>query len=136
VVSNANSYDWTIHSISSFYFNSIQYCVFSGFRKILDSAGVNNNYSIWVTALLNNKSRASSGDGTKDLWMTPVAVMPIGSASSTNFNTFTYPSASVVNGMVNITFRAIVVDFYKPNLAGKYGTNRYDTHELYVDSVR
>lgn len=102
---NANSYDWTIHSLGAYYLNGLQYCAFSGFRNVLDSVGVNANYSVWVTATLNI-ARVSA----KDLWMAPVPVLPVGSASSVNQNSFTFPSGTVSNGMVYLTALATLVD--------------------------
>ncbi len=106
---NANSYDWSIHSLGAFYLNGVQYCVFSGYRNILDSVNVksNPNYAIWVTGLLYD---AGTGTGVNDLWTQPIAIIPIGSASSTNQNSFTFPSASVINGIVYVTFNATIVD--------------------------
>lgn len=102
---NVNSYDWTIHSLGAYYLNGIQYCTFSGFRNVLDSIGINANYSIWVASLLNYATVAG-----KNLFSSPVAAMPVGSASAINQNSFIYPSGSVINGMAYITFQATVVD--------------------------
>lgn len=101
----ANSGDWTIHSVGSYYLNGQHYCVFSGFRNILDSVGVNPNYSLWTTAILNLTSLAST-----DLWSSPLAILPVGSASATNKNQFLFPWADVFNGMVYITAQAVLVD--------------------------
>ena len=102
---NANSHDWTIHSVGAYYLNGVNYCVISGFRNVLDSVGVNQNFSLWVTGVLT-----ITGIQAKDLWSAPIPILPVGSASSTNLNSFTFPSASVINGLVYITFQAVVVD--------------------------
>lgn len=102
---NANSGDWTLHSLSSYNINNVPYCVFSGYRSVIDSAGTNANYSIFITALLT-LSRAT---GT-DLWMAPTPAMPVGSASATNLNSFVYPWAEVIGGLAYITFQATTVD--------------------------
>lgn len=106
---NANSGDWTLHSLSSYsLFNGttwVPYCVFSGFRSVIDAAGVNSNFSIFITAILN-LTRSS----TSDLWMAPTSAMPVGSASSTNLNSFTLPWSEVLGGLVYITFQAVTVD--------------------------
>lgn len=105
---NVNSYDWVIHSIASFYLNGKQSLVISGYRAILDAAA-NSNYSLWVTSLLNN-----TGVSAADLWALPRSVMPVGAASSTNLNAFTFPSAVVVTAnnqtLVYVTCRATLVD--------------------------
>lgn len=101
----ANSGDWTIHSVGSYYLNGKHYCTFSGFRNILDSVGVNQNYSLWTASLLN-----LTGVAGKDLWSAPISLMPVGSASSTNQNQFTLPWATVFNGLVYLTAMATLVD--------------------------
>lgn len=102
---NVDSGDWTLHSLAEYYLNGLHYCAFSGFRSVIDTAGVNENFSLWVTAILNLTSSS-----TTDLWMAPISAMPIGSASAVNQNSFMFPSASVVNGMVNLTCQAVLVE--------------------------
>jgi hypothetical protein len=102
---NANSYDWTIHSIGAFYLKGVQYCVFSGFRNVLDTPGTNQNYSIWVTAILNLTTSTFT-----DLWKAPISIMPVSSASSINMNSFTFPTGNVVNNQAYITMNADLVD--------------------------
>jgi hypothetical protein len=98
---NANSYDWTIHSLSAYYLNGRHYCVFSGFRNILDTPGANANYSVWVTSLLNI---GATYDAT--LWSVPASTLPVGSSSPTNLNSFILPQASVIDNHVYLIVQA------------------------------
>lgn len=102
---NVNSGDWHLHSLSSYSINNVPYCVFSGYRTVIDSAGTNANYSIFITAVLTLTSATST-----DLWMAPTPAMPVGSASATNLNSFTYPWAEIIGGLVYITFQAVTVE--------------------------
>jgi len=102
---DADSFDWTIQGLTSFYLNGVQYVAFSGFHNILGSAGSNQNFSIWVTAILNSLNNTSA-----DLWAPPIPVMPVGSTNSLNQNQFLDPVATVQGSMAYITMRAILVD--------------------------
>lgn len=102
---NADSFDWTIQGVTAFYLNNVQYVAFSGFHNVLNTPGVNANFSIWVTALLTQ-----TGSTATDLWSQPVPVMPIGSTNALNQNSFINPMATVSNNMAYIIMEAIQVD--------------------------
>ena len=102
---NANSYDWVVQSLATFYKDGVHHCVLTGFRNIIDTAGVNANNSVWITSVLN-----LAQDTTLDLWSAPSAVIPSGSASSTNLNNFTNVCATLQDGIVYITVQASLVD--------------------------
>lgn len=102
---NANSNDWIIHSLDSYYLNGIDYIVISGFRNFIDPPNtLGTNYSIWLTAGL-----VLSGATANDIWMYPRAIFTANSVTVVNQNSFTYPVATVVNGVVHIVFRAVTV---------------------------
>jgi hypothetical protein len=109
----ANSHDWTIHSVGSYYINGNHYCVFSGFRNILDAVGVNASYSLWSVSILN-----LAGDTVYDLWSSPFSIMPTGSSASTNLNQLTNPWATVVNGLVYVTVQATLVNSISQSSSG------------------
>ena len=119
-----NSHDWTLHSLSSYYMNGKHYCVFSGFRNIIDIPGKNLNYSLWTTSVINMI-------GGLDLWSSPVAIMPIASASSTNLNQFILPYSTVVNGMVYAVAKSILVDSISQTSKG-YSAQVATTHTNYI----
>lgn len=123
---NVNSFDWTIHSLGAFYLKGVQYLSFSGFRNIVDSPGQNLNYSIWVTSLLNLSRTAAA-----DLWSAPVSVMPVGSASPINQNSFTLPMGSVFNDMVYLTTQATIVESLSQTSQGASATI-IQTHTNYI----
>lgn len=102
---NADSFDWTLHSLTAFYLNGAQYIVFSGFHNILNSVGSNQNFSIWVSAFLNDQ-----GSTGLNLWSQPYLVMPLGSTNSLDQNRFINPMATVSGSMAYITLEAILVD--------------------------
>lgn len=124
--SNANSGDWNLHSLSAFRLNDIQYCVFSGYRTVIDSASDNNNYSLFVTAFLNMQIIAPNS-----LWMAPISIMPVGSASSTNLNSFILPAATIINGIVYVTFQATTVDSLSQSPQGS-SVQTVTTHTNYM----
>lgn len=103
-----NSYDWTIHSLASYYKNKKHYLVFSAFRNVIDSPGQNANYSIWLSSLINMVPTDSTGGS--DLWSAPSPIMPISSESPINFNQLIWPTADVHKGIASIVFKAILVD--------------------------
>ncbi len=104
------SNDWSIHTLSSFYFNNRDYIVFSGFRNFIDnpnttsSNGIQNvNYSIWITSII------SKTNSTSDIWSKEHLLFSAISPTSTNQNSFTYPMSSINNGIITIAFRAVTV---------------------------
>ena len=110
---NANSNDWTIHSLDSFYLNGRDYIVFAGFRNFIDSANVvgntpatfsSGNYSLWITSFIEQTDTTTS-----DVMSKPIQIFSSNSTNAINQNSFTYPVATVTNGTVNILFRAITV---------------------------
>lgn len=136
----ANSGDWTIHSLAAFYLNGIQNLVISGYRNFVDAANKNtdadgnviNNYSLWATALLNNASLSTGGsDGSRDQWSKPASIINAAAQVSTNLNAFTWPQATVSGGMVYVTAKAVLVESISQTSQGSSATV-VTTHENYM----
>lgn len=122
---NANSNDWTIHSLASYYINNTRYVAFAGFHNVLGSSQ-NENFSIWITGILNYTQTTSN-----DLWSQPVSAMPIPSATSINLNSFIFPAVTVANGMTYLTFQATTVDSVSSSATGTAATI-VTTHTNYM----
>lgn len=130
--SNVDSGDWTIHSFDSYYYNGIDYLIFSGFRNVIDtpnfaSTNQNANYALWLTAIVQR----SANVGTNlDLWVPPVPILAADSATIANQNQFTYPRAIAQNGSVDVVIRAITVDSISQSGQGST-SGTVTTHENY-----
>lgn len=123
---NVNSGDWTVHSIDSFYLNGVDYIVFSGFKNFVDTANdvatfpalavsgnAAGNYAIWITSFV-----AMTETSAGDIMAKPVKIISSDSINATNLNSFLFPVATVTNGTVNITFRAVTVSTVSPSAQG------------------
>ncbi len=109
---DADSGDWTIHSLDSYRLSGTDNFIISGFRNFYDPANTGNlNYSLWNFEVENFTG------GTSDVWSSPISVFSAYATITGNVNSFTYPTANVastvINGntipIANITFNSVVV---------------------------
>lgn len=115
---NVDSKDWTLHSIDSYYFNSIDYVLFSGFRNVLDNPNTTVlNYGIYLTSLLE-----MTDSKVTDLWSNAIPVFISLSVTNANKNSFTYPRANVVGNTINLTFASVTVDSVAQSAQGSSST--------------
>ena len=124
-----NSSDWNVHSICTYFINGIDYVVFSGFRYFIESPNLTvrgstgfyiPQWGIWVTNISQIEDNPNESDTSPvgDVWMNPKMVFNSIAIGNSNLNTFLYPQASVINGVVNLTFLAGVVNKVISSTAG------------------
>ena len=99
---NADSSDWKLHSLDSYYFNKQFYIAFSGYHNVLEST--NGNYSIYLTSVKNLTNSQAT-----DLWEYPSEILSSLSSVSTNQNSFTLPKCSFDGTTVWLTYLAKTV---------------------------
>lgn len=116
----ANSADWTLHSLDVFYKSGIYYIAFAGFHNILESRNTSyNNYGIYTLRLERLTSLA-----TTDVWSAPVEILTSLSPSPANQNSFTVPKFSFDGSNLWLMFNAVTVSTVKnATLTGSVSTS-------------
>lgn len=115
------SQDWTLHSLTTYFLNGIDYVVFSGYRNFIDTPNLQisgntsiliSQYGLWLTGIeqLQDSNNDFDDSQTGDVWLLPQPIFNSIAIGNTNFNSFTYPVATIINGLVNISFFALIVD--------------------------
>jgi len=110
--------EWLLHSLDVFTHDGAYDIIFSGYHKLLEST--NYNFSLYQTQLTK-----LNGDIAKDIWQPAREVLASLSPSTTNRNSYIYPTFNFDGENLWLVFQGLTVDTMSESKAVAQKTNYF-----------